>query len=462
MAATIFYIVMNSERVNVQIKLPDKVSKIIDKLTAAGYEAYAVGGCVRDSVLGREPNDWDITTSAKPMEVKQLFSRTIDTGIKHGTVTVMLDKQGFEVTTYRIDGDYEDGRHPKQVTFTACLEEDLKRRDFTINAMAYNEQTGLVDIFGGMQDIQRNVVRCVGDAQERFTEDALRMLRAVRFSAQLGYQIEEGTKKAIRSMAPNLKLISAERIQAELVKLVISPHPDYLRTAYETGITAQILPEFDLCMNTAQNNPHHCYNVGEHILHAMQEIEADKVLRLGMLFHDIGKPQTLTIDEAGIIHNKGHADAGERIAKDVLRRLKFDNDTLEKVVKLVRYHDQEIGLTASGVRRAVNRIGEDIFPMLFAVRYADIQAQSNYMREEKLEKLAQLRELYDGICRRQECISLKDLAVTGSDLIALGMPPGREIGELLKELLDLVLENPHKNTRDELLRISEKKIRNDK
>ncbi len=445
-----------------QIKLPDKVSKIIDRLTAAGYEAYAVGGCVRDSVLGKEPNDWDITTSAKPMEVKQLFSRTIDTGIKHGTVTVMLDKQGFEVTTYRIDGDYEDGRHPKQVTFTACLEEDLKRRDFTINAMAYNEQTGLVDIFGGMQDIQRNVVKCVGDAKERFTEDALRMMRAVRFSAQLGYQIEEGTKKAIRSMAPNLKLISAERIQAELVKLVISPHPDYLRTAYETGITAQILPEFDLCMETAQNNPHHCYNVGEHILHAMQEIEADKVLRLGMLFHDIGKPQTLTIDEAGIIHNKGHADAGERIAKDVLRRLKFDNDTLEKVVKLVRYHDQEIGLTASGVRRAVNRIGEDIFPMLFAVRYADIQAQSNYMREEKLEKLAQLRELYDGICRRQECISLKDLAVTGSDLIALGMSPGREIGELLKELLDLVLENPHKNTRDELLRISEKKIRNDK
>ena len=445
-----------------QIKLPDKVSKIIDRLTAAGYEAYAVGGCVRDSVLGREPKDWDITTSAKPMEVKQLFSRTIDTGIKHGTVTVMLDKQGFEVTTYRIDGDYEDGRHPKEVTFTACLEEDLKRRDFTINAMAYNEQTGLVDIFGGMQDIQRNVVRCVGDAKERFTEDALRMMRAVRFSAQLGYQIEEGTKKAIRSMAPNLKLISAERIQAELVKLVISPHPDYLRTAYETGITAQILPEFDLCMETAQNNPHHCYNVGEHILHAMQEIEADKVLRLGMLFHDIGKPQTLTIDEAGIIHNKGHADAGERIAKDVLRRLKFDNDTLEKVVKLVRYHDQEIGLTASGVRRAVNRIGEDIFPMLFAVRYADIQAQSNYMREEKLEKLAQLRELYDGICRRQECISLKDLAVTGSDLIALGMSPGREIGELLKELLDLVLENPHKNTRDELLRISEKKIRNDK
>lgn len=449
-------------RIDMRIQLPDKVREIIDILTAAGYEAYAVGGCVRDSVLGRVPNDWDITTSAKPSEVKRLFPWTIDTGIKHGTVTVMLDRVGFEVTTYRIDGDYEDGRHPKEVTFTACLEEDLKRRDFTINAMAYNDRAGLVDIFGGIQDIQQKVVKCVGDAQERFTEDALRMLRAVRFSAQLGYQIEESTKLAIRKMAPNLKLISAERIQAELIKLVTSPHPDYLRTAYETGITEQILPEFDLCMETAQNNPHHCYSVGEHLLHSMQEIEADKVLRLGMLFHDIGKPRTLTIDEAGIIHNKGHAEAGERMTREILRRLKFDNDTLEKVVKIVRFHDQEIGLTESGVRRAVNRIGEDIFPLLFAVRYADIQAQSDYMREDKINKLVRLRELYDGICQRKECISLKGLAVNGSDLIALGVTPGREIGRLLKELLDLVLENPESNTREELLRITREKIKNDK
>lgn len=449
-------------RIDMQIQLPDKVSEIIGRLAAAGYEAYAVGGCIRDSVLGRAPNDWDITTSAKPEEVKQLFSRTIDTGIKHGTVTIMLDREGFEVTTYRIDGDYEDGRHPKEVTFTACLEEDLKRRDFTINAMAYNEQSGLVDIFGGMQDIQQNVVRCVGDAQERFAEDALRMLRAVRFSAQLGYQIEGGTKAAIREMAPNLKLISAERIQSELVKLVTSPHPDYLRMAYETGITKQILPEFDLCMETAQNNPHHCYSVGEHILHSMQEIEADKVLRLGMLFHDIGKPQTLTIDEDGITHNKGHADVGEKMTKDILHRLKFDNDTLDKVTKIVRYHDQEIGLTESGVRRAVSHMGEDIFPMLFAVRRADILAQSDYLREEKMRKLAQLKELYEGIRQRKECISLKNLAVTGSDLIALGMSPGRKIGELLQELLDLVLENPEYNTREELLRISEEKIQSDK
>ena len=443
-----------------QIQLPDKVNRIIEALMAAGFEAYAVGGCVRDSVMGRVPNDWDITTSAKPEEVKNLFPRTIDTGIKHGTVTVMSDKEGFEITTYRIDGDYEDGRHPKEVTFTACLEEDLKRRDFTINAMAYNEQDGLMDIFGGMRDIQQGVIRCVGDAQERFTEDALRMLRAIRFSAQLGYQIEWSTKDAIRKLAPNLKLISAERIQAELVKLVVSPHPDYLRTAYETGITKQILPEFDLCMETAQNNPHHCYSVGEHILHAMQAVESDKVLRLGMLFHDIGKPQTLTIDEAGITHNKGHAEVGEKMTKNILHRLKFDNDTLDKVLKIVRYHDQEIGLSESGVRRAVNRMGEDFFPMIIAVQRADIQAQSDYMREEKLQRLAYIQELYEGICQRQECLSLKDLSVTGSDLIALGMPSGKEMGVVLHELLELVLDEPERNTREELLEISREKIKN--
>lgn len=441
-----------------QIRLPDKVNRIIETLRAAGYEAYAVGGCVRDCILERSPNDWDITTSAKPEETKRLFARTIDTGIKHGTVTVMLDREGFEVTTYRIDGDYEDGRHPKEVTFTASLEEDLKRRDFTINAMAYNEQSGLIDIFGGIRDIEQGVIRCVGNAEERFTEDALRMLRAVRFSAQLGYQIEENTKRAIRKLAPNLKLISAERIQAELVKLVMSAHPDYLRVAYETGITEQILPEFDVCMKTEQNNPHHCYSVGEHILHSMLEIAPDKVLRLGMLFHDIGKPQTLTVDEKGITHNKGHAAAGEKMTGKILHRLRFDNDTINKVTKIVLYHDQEIGNTESSVRRAINRIGEDIFPMLFAVRHADILAQSEYQREEKLKKLTYLEEIYDGICRRKECLSLKDLAVTGSDLIAIGVPAGRELGVLLNELLDIVLEEPARNTREELLRICREKI----
>lgn len=249
-----------------RIQLPEKVTKIIETLEAAGFEAYAVGGCVRDSILGRKPDDWDITTSAKPDQVKHLFQRTVDTGIKHGTVTVLLEREGFEVTTYRIDGAYEDGRHPSEVSFTASLREDLRRRDFTINAMAYNDKEGLVDLYGGLTDLEAGVIRCVGKAVERFDEDALRMLRAVRFSAQLGFWIEEETRAAIRLLAPNLQKISAERIQVELVKLVTSPHPDYLRTAYELGITAQILPEFDLCMETPQRHKHHCYDVGEHIL----------------------------------------------------------------------------------------------------------------------------------------------------------------------------------------------------
>jgi tRNA nucleotidyltransferase (CCA-adding enzyme) len=439
-----------------QIQLPDKVHKIINTLEAAGYEAYAVGGCVRDSILGRKPDDWDITTLAKPEEIKRLFPRTIDTGIRHGTVTVMLDKEGFEVTTYRIDGDYEDGRHPKEVTFTASLEEDLKRRDFTINAMAYNEHQGLVDLYGGLADMEAGMIRCVGDAKERFTEDALRMMRAVRFSAQLGYRIEEATKTAITALAPDLQKISAERIQAELIKLVISAHPDYLRIAYETGITAQILPEFDLCMETPQNNPHHCYTVGEHILHAMQAIEPDKVLRLGMLFHDIGKPQTMTVDEEGITHNKKHPAVGAEMTKKILRRLKFDNDTTEKVVKLVLYHDQDIGATQAGVRRAMNRIGEDIFPMLFAVHRADISAQSDYMREEKLRKFSYIEELYDTVRSQGDAVSLKDLAITGRDLIAQGMKPGREIGAVLQSLLEQVLEDPSLNTPEQLLEISKK------
>ncbi len=434
-----------------QIQLPEKVHTIIDTLTAAGYEAYAVGGCVRDSYMGRVPNDWDITTSATPEETKKLFTRTIDTGIQHGTVTVMQDREGFEVTTYRIDGEYEDGRHPKEVTFTASLSEDLRRRDFTINAMAYNEQEGLIDLFGGIRDIERGVIRCVGDAKERFTEDALRMLRAVRFSAQLGYRIDEDTKAAISLLAENLKKISAERIQVELVKLVTSAHPDYLRTAYETGITRQILPEFDLCMETPQNNPHHCYGVGEHILHTMPGTPPDKIMRLAALFHDIAKPQTVTVDEEGVTHNRQHPVVGEEMTKKILRRLKFDNDTVDKVSRLVLYHDQKIAPTESGVRRAVNRMGEDIFPLVLLLHQADICAQSDYKKEEKLQKNAYIKELYDGICARGECLNLKNLAVTGKDLIAAGIAPGKEIGLILQNMLELVLENPEANTKENLL-----------
>lgn len=436
-----------------KIQLPEKVAFIINTIEKAGYEAYAVGGCVRDSILGRIPDDWDITTSAKPEEVKALFRRTIDTGLQHGTVTVMLDKDGYEVTTYRIDGAYEDSRHPKEVTFTANLVEDLKRRDFTINAMAYNESTGLVDVFGGLQDIEGKIIRCVGDARERFGEDALRIMRAVRFSAQLGYEIEDQTAVAIRELSDTLKNISAERIQVELVKLLISPHPDYMRQAYEMGITKVILPEWDAVMVCGQNHPHHCYTVGEHTLHGLKEIEADKIYRLAMLFHDIGKPVAKTKGEDGFDHFHGHPKIGEEMTKAILRRLKFDNDTIYKVSKLVLYHDYGNGVTASLaiVRRAINKIGEDIFPMLFPVKKADLAAQSDYKREEKQHSLAQWEECYREIVRQQHCVSLKTLAVTGSDLIAAGMQPGRELGEVLQRLLDEVLENPDLNTKEYLM-----------
>ena len=435
-----------------KIALPEKVSFVINTLMRAGYEAYAVGGCVRDVMLNRTPMDWDITTSAKPHEVKQLFGHTIDTGILHGTVTVMLEQEGFEVTTYRIDGEYEDARHPKEVSFTSDLLEDLKRRDFTINAMAYNDTQGLVDAFDGVGDLKRGIIRCVGRATERFSEDALRMLRAVRFSAQLGFVLEEETRAAIVELAPNIAKVSAERIQMELVKLLTSNHPEEIRTAYETGLTAVFLPEFDRMMETAQNNPHHCYTVGEHTLMALQGVEADKVLRLTMLLHDVAKPVCHTTDENGIDHFYGHPQKGSEMARMILRRLKFDNDTTDRVSALVRWHDDNPELSPRSVRRAISRIGLERYPALFAVKRADTLAQSTYCREEKLTYLDAYEALYHEVMEKQQCLTIKQLAVTGSDLIEAGMQPGKEIGSVLKQLLELVLEAPELNTKEKLLK----------
>ena len=419
----------------IQIEIPEKVNRIISTLAAAGYEAYAVGGCVRDALLGREPADWDITTSASPYQVKALFARTIDTGIQHGTVTVMLGKEGFEVTTYRLDGEYEDCRHPKEVVFTKSLLEDLKRRDFTINAMAYNEERGLVDEFDGVGDLKRGIIRCVGEARERFQEDALRMLRAVRFAAQLGFVLDEQTKQAICELRENLRKVSAERIQTELVKLLISDHPEYLRTAWELGMTAIFLPEFDEMMKTPQNTPHHCMCVGEHTLAAMKAVRADKVLRLTMLFHDIGKPAVRSTDENGKDHFYGHGDVSAQMAGEILRRLKFDNDTLKQVKQLVRFHDWRPSLTDAAVRRGVYRIGEDLFPLLLEVERADVAAQSDYQRKEKLERLDQAEEIYHRILEEHQCLSLKTMAIAGKDLMEDGMKPGKELGTMLNALL---------------------------
>lgn len=435
-----------------KIQLPEKVNTIIQTLQEHGYGAYAVGGCVRDSLLGREPGDWDITTSASPDETKKLFARTVDTGIEHGTVTVLLGKEGFEVTTYRIDGKYEDSRHPTEVIFTRNLREDLLRRDFTINAMAYNDTEGIVDIFGGMDDLKRKIIRCVGNARERFGEDALRIMRGVRFAAQLGFSLEKETKEAMTELAPTLEKISAERIQTELVKLLVSDSPELIREAYHLGVTAVILPEFDEMMRTGQETKYHRYDVGEHTVQAVCNVPPDKVLRLTMLLHDVAKPEMKTVDADGTAHFKGHDIRGEQKAKEILRRLKFDNDTIHKVTKLVRWHDYRMPAEKKNVRKAMSKISAELFPMYLLVKRADILAHSMYRREEELENLSGLQKCYEEIVADHECVSLKQLAVTGTDLIGIGMKPGKQIGEVLNELLRIVLEYPEFNNKEHLLR----------
>lgn len=431
-----------------KITLPRKVLMIINNLQLHGYEAFAVGGCVRDSILARRPEDWDITTSARPEEIKKLFRRTVDTGIEHGTVTVLIGKDSFEVTTYRVDGAYEDSRHPTEVRFTSRLEDDLQRRDFTINAMAYNDEVRLVDVFGGMRDLNHHLIRCVGDPKERFSEDALRILRAVRFSAQLNFPIEPYTAEAVKELAPTLAKISAERIQAELVKLLVSPHPERIRDAYELGITKVILPEWDAMTGVEQNTPHHKYDVAEHTIRAMKYVKRDKILRLTMLFHDMGKPVVKTTDENGRDHFKGHALVSEEIARIVMRRLKFDNDTVKKVTRLVCYHDYRTEATPENVRRAMNRIGVDLFPYYLAVRMADAKAQSPYRRREKIENIVAMRELYQEALRNEDCVTLRQLAVSGRDLMDLGMQPGRELGSMLSRLLEYVIDDPRRNDKE--------------
>lgn len=432
-----------------RLKIPDNVSKIINILEKCGFEAYAVGGCVRDAFLGKEPADWDITTSARPEQVKALFNRTIDTGLKHGTVTIMMGKTGYEVTTYRIDGNYEDHRHPESVTFTSSLKEDLMRRDFTINAMAYSDKRGLVDLFGGKEDLRQGIIRCVGNAEERFEEDALRMMRAIRFAGQLNFRIDPATLQAITVKRKLLANVSAERIQMELLKMLISDHPEVLRVAYESKLTEIFLPEFDRMMETPQNNPHHMYNVGDHTLHALTYIQPNPILRLSILFHDMGKPATRTTDENGIDHFHKHPKVSCDIANDVLKRLKFDNKTIQLVTTLISYHDTRFKDPAcSGrrqVRRTIQKVGPTLFPYLLDVMEADNKAQSSYMREEKLSIIAETRLVYQEILDDGDCLTLKDLKINGNQLKALGIREGKIIGAILNTLLSMVLEHPELN-----------------
>ena len=440
------------------IDLPQNVNFIIDRLYEHGFEAYAVGGCVRDSLLGRKPQDWDITTSAKPDQVKTIFNHTIDTGIQHGTVTVMLDHVGYEVTTYRIDGEYEDARHPKEVTFTSNLKLDLERRDFTINAMAYNHKSGIVDEFDGIGDLNKHIIKCVGCAHDRFSEDALRMFRAVRFAAQLGFEIDKETQDAIKELAPTMAKVSAERIQVELVKLLTSDHPEMMRNVYELGLTKVFMPEFDTMMETPQNNKHHMYSVGEHTIHTLMNVRADKVLRLTMLLHDVAKPVCITTDEHGQNHFKKHPAVGTDMAKKILRRLKFDNKTIDICCTLVREHDDRPVITQPNVRRAMSRIGVDLFPLLFEVKRADMLGQSLYKRKEKMAYIDEYERVYNDILAQNQCVSKKDMKINGKDLIALGVEPGQKLGAILDRLYEMVLDDPKLNDRKKLIEHANKII----
>lgn len=434
------------------INMPQDVRFIIEKLNDAGFEAYAVGGCVRDSLLGREPNDWDITTSATPYEVKDIFRRTVETGIKHGTVTVLLKKEGYEVTTFRIDGEYTDHRRPDGVTFTRELSEDLLRRDFTINAMAYSDKTGLVDLYDGINDLKNGIIRCVGNADDRFDEDALRIMRAVRFAAQLGFEIEEETRAAAAKHAPELVKVSAERIETELTKLLLSPHPEKLLDMYELGITKEILPEFDLLMETEQNTPHHRFDVGRHTIEVIRNVPATKVMRYSALLHDMGKPACKTTDTAGIDHFKGHAIESEKIAGTILRRLKMDNDTIRDVKKIVYWHDYGINGTTkkNTLRRMLNKMGAQYFDEFVAIRRADMKGQSDFNVDIKQEILENLIKMHDEIIAEGDALTIKDLKLTGKDLIKMGIKPGPDMGKILNELLDRVLEDPSLNTEEKL------------
>ncbi|MDF2505875.1 CCA tRNA nucleotidyltransferase [Clostridium sp.] len=440
---------------NIKIELPQDVKLIINILENNNFSAYAVGGCIRDSLLGRKPKDYDITTNALPIDVikifKELGCQVIPTGLKHGTITILINKTPYEITTFRIDGEYSDNRHPDNVQFTTLLKDDLSRRDFTINSMAYNDTEGLIDYFGGINDLNNKIIRCVGDSNDRFNEDALRMLRACRFSAQLGFEIEEKTFLAIICNDELIKNVSKERVQSELNKILLSDHPDYISQLYIYEILDDILPEYADCFECTQINPYHVYNVGTHIKESIKQIETKLSLRLAMLFHDIAKPQCKITDEQGIDHFYGHAEESSKIAEIILRRLKYDNTTIDKVTTLIKYHDIEI-TSNKQIRKLLNKIGEENLRDLLKVKEADIKAQNPDFYEDRHNHLLEVENKINEIVEQQQCFSLKDLDINGHDLIKLGYK-GKEIGYLLNGLLEQVLDNPELNSKDELLKL---------
>lgn len=441
------------------IKLPFEVRLILENLKNRGFEGFVVGGCVRDSLLNRKPKDWDITTNSRPEETLTVFDeagyKTIPTGIKHGTITILVENKPYEITTYRVDGNYSDRRRPDNVNFTTSITEDLSRRDFTINAMAYNNSDGLIDPFGGQNDLKKKVIACVGIPDIRFNEDALRMLRAIRFSAELNFNIHSETFLAITKNNELINKISKERIREEFNKILIS-NPKKLIDMLDTGLLRYILPEFLSCIKVCQDNPYHVYSVDEHILNAVENIENNLILRLTMLFHDIGKPLCKTIDESGKGHFYGHDKISSEIAVVRLNALKYDNTTIKKVRDLILYHDQKIGDTNKSVRKWLKKFGLDMLLDLIKVKEADIKAQNPIFYHERYEILQRIKKNISDIVQNNECYDSKNLAINGSDLIEAGFTEGKEIGLILNGLLDMVIENPELNTKEKLIEWAKK------
>lgn len=442
-----------------KIKLTEDVSYILDILIKNGYEAYIVGGCVRDSLIERQLKDWDITTSAKPEDILRLFEKTIPTGIKHGTVTVVLNKNNYEVTTYRIDGDYSDNRHPDEVIFTSSLKEDLSRRDFTVNSLAYNSINGLVDMFDGISDLHNRLIKCVGDPDKRFNEDALRMLRAIRFACQLDFTIDEETYIAISRNYALLRNVSSERIKDEFCKILLTSKPSRgMKMLLETKLLNYIVPELKESVGFDQKNPHHDKNVFDHIMSVLDNSEENLVVRLGALLHDIGKPRTFSIDKKGIGHFYGHNVVSAQMAEEILKRLKFDNKTIEKVLIIITEHMSAYNnMKNRTLKKFISRVGVDNLEDLFQLQIAD---SKGHKKDADFSPILKRREEVKKILESGEPFTVSQLKINGNDLITLGFKPGKYIGVILNELLEKVMEKPELNNRDSLLKIAREKIQN--
>ena len=432
------------------INIPEHALTVVERLERYGYEAYVVGGCVRDSLLGRSPKDWDVCTNALPEEVLRVFKRfhVIKTGLQHGTVTVMVSHQPVEVTTFRIDGAYTDNRHPDSVNFVSRVEEDLARRDFTINAMAYNPTRGLVDAFGGQEDLRAGIIRCVGEPDARFNEDGLRILRALRFAARYDFGIETETAFSIHRNRHLLENVSVERIFVELKGILAGEGVLGMMQAFP-DVFAVIIPELAPTIGFAQRNPHHCYDVWTHIAHSVQAAPADEVLRLALLLHDIAKPACFLTDERGEGHFYGHPPRSAEMAEEITRRLRFDKRSAQRIVLLVEWHDRPIEPTHKAVRRVLNAMGEEALRQLLQVKSADNLAQHEKYRR-RLADIDAVEAVMEELLAQESCFSLKQLAVNGRDLMELGFS-GSEIGAALDALLQQVMDGELPNEKEALL-----------